>query len=228
MGGFSAFWLLWLFRGFMWLLWLFISHPVHSQFVAFVAFAWPLDFAEFPLPGLMFTGKTWGELCTSRGSCLLGTDKIDPANAGRGRLHQRCGGHLPLWPAHGRPVGYSRERVEFFRGSGKRGKRGRRTRGFLFWSSGKIPKKQIFVCVGGKGNIWIPWCEGCLKGSQVNVRAKFCQRFGHGFLMYKQPKGLIPGVSRLQGCHVSSRKRVELLCGPPPVFQILQPHTPGH
>ena len=29
-GGFSAFWLLWLLRGFLWLLWLFISHPLHS------------------------------------------------------------------------------------------------------------------------------------------------------------------------------------------------------
>ena len=33
-GGFSAFWLLWLLRGFLWLLWLFISHHLHSQFLS--------------------------------------------------------------------------------------------------------------------------------------------------------------------------------------------------
>ena len=34
-GGFSAFWLLWLLRGFLWLSWLFISHHLHSQFLSF-------------------------------------------------------------------------------------------------------------------------------------------------------------------------------------------------
>ena len=38
-GGFSAFWLLWLLRGFSWLLWLFISHPLHSHFLSVFLFA---------------------------------------------------------------------------------------------------------------------------------------------------------------------------------------------
>ena len=45
MGGFSAFWLLWLLRGFLWLLWLFISHPLHSQFLSFASSALPVPLA---------------------------------------------------------------------------------------------------------------------------------------------------------------------------------------
>ena len=51
MGGFSAFWLLWLLRGFMWLLWLFVSHPLHSQFLsAWLLRLWLFASAALPVP----------------------------------------------------------------------------------------------------------------------------------------------------------------------------------